>query len=192
MKYSFKILFTSLLLIICNKSFSQNLITETREIQEIKLIFKDFINNKLRMPLYIGLNDTVYLPPYFTSYKEYFSKRKRIEEFDWTYFDHSKTFLVTNLSKHDCDELNSKILNDSNRIYIQNKWFENDKFIIISDTMINLHEDFYMGHMNPIFFRNYTRCFFAIKYEGGMHSFFLKKINNHWVLYKIWTTPIEN
>jgi len=178
-------------MIICYNISSQNSLIESREEREIKLIFRDFINNKLKMPLYIVLNDTVYLPPYFTSYKEYFSKRKRIEEFNWTYFDHSKTFLVAKLSKHDCDELNTKILNDSNRIYIQNKWFENDKIIIISDTIINLHEDFYMGHMNPIFFRNYTRCFFAIKYDGGMDSFFLKKMNNHWVLYKIWTSPIE-
>jgi len=177
---------------ICHKSFSQKLVNDSREIQEIKLIFRYFSNLKLRMPLYIGLNDTVYLPPYFTSYKEYFIKRKRIEEFDWTYFNHSKKSLTAKLNKHDCEELNSKILKDSNRLYIQDKWFENNKIIIVSDTIINLHEDFYMAHMNPIFFRNYKRCFIAIKYEGGMHSFFLKKINNHWALYKIWTTPIEN
>ena len=162
MKYSFKIFFTFILMIICHKSFSQNLITETREMQEIKLIFKDFPKLKLRMPLYIELHDTVYLHPYFTSYKEYFDKRKYIYE------------------------LNSKILNDSNRIYIQNNWFTNNKIIILPDSIINKESNIYWKNMKPIFFRNYRRCFIAILHENGMNLFFLKKINSHWVYDKLY------
>ena len=61
-------------MIICHKSFSQKSKNEARDIEEIKLIFRDFPKLKLRMPLYIELHDTVYLHPYFTSYKEYFDK----------------------------------------------------------------------------------------------------------------------
>ena len=57
MKYSFKIYFTFLLMIICHTSFSQKSNTESKEIQEIILIFKDIINKKLRLPFYLPLDD---------------------------------------------------------------------------------------------------------------------------------------
>lgn len=185
MKYSFKILFTFSLMIICHKSISQNSKNEARDIEEIKLIFRNFSKLKLRMPLYIELNDTVYLHPYFTSYKEFFAKRKFIEKFDWTYFDHSKNSVIK-LNKYDCDELNSKILNDSNRIYIQNIWFTNNKIIILPDSIINKESNIYWKNMKPIFFNKYRRCFIAILYENGMNLFFLKKINRHWVYDKLY------
>ena len=185
MKYSFKILFTFSLMIICHKSFSQKSKNEARDIEEIKLIFRDFPKLKLRMPLYIELHDTVYLHPYFTSYKEYFDKRKYIDAFNWSYFAKSKNRDVK-LNKHDCDELNSKILNDSNRLYIQNNWFTNNKIIILPDSIINKETNFYWKNMKPIFFRNYRRCFIAILHENGMNLFFLKKINSHWVYDKLY------
>lgn len=185
MKYSFKILFTFSLMIICHKSFSQNPKNEARDIEEIKLIFRDFSKLKLRMPLYIELNDTVYLHPYFTSYKEFFAKRKFIAEFNWTYFDHSKNSVIK-LNKYDSDELNSKILNDSNRIYIQNNWFINNKIIILPDSIINKESNIYWINMKPIFFNKYRRCFIAILHENGINLFFLKKINSHWVYDKLY------
>lgn len=45
----------------------QNLITESREIQEIKLLFKDIINKKLRLPFYLPLDEGLTLPAYFTN-----------------------------------------------------------------------------------------------------------------------------
>ncbi len=183
MKYSFKMLFTFLIMIICHKSFSQNLITETREMQEIKLIFKDAINKKLEFPYYLGIRDTLILPTYFTSYQEYYARRKSIPKINWSYFVQSNSNNIY-LSKSDCKILNRTILNDTNRLYIQKSWFVNDKIIISSDTNTHLFsKDIFM---KPIFFRNYSRCFIAILYVDGVESFFLKKINKNWVFDKFY------
>ena len=75
MKYSFKILFTFSLMIICHKSFSQNSKNVSREIQEIKLIFKYLTNENTSTSFNLTLDDTLTLPPYFTSYRKYYDEK---------------------------------------------------------------------------------------------------------------------
>ena len=190
MKYSFKIFFTFSLMIICHKSFSQKLITETREIQEIKLLIQDLTNKNSKSSL--SIDDTLTLPAYFTNYKEYFANRKFIPKDDWTYFDQSKNSDVK-LNKNECNELNNKILKDSNRIYLQKEWFaKNKKVFISSDTIANKNYFSKNIFFKPIFFKNYTRCFVAILYVDEMESLFLKKKNNHWVFEEFWVRWIDD
>ena len=93
-------------MIICHKSFSQKLITETREIQEIKLIYKDIISKKLNLPFYLGIGDTITLPAYFTNYRKYYDKKIKFKRIHLPDFVQSNGFNVK-LSKSDCDKLNS-------------------------------------------------------------------------------------
>ena len=187
MKCTFKILFTFSLMIICYKSFSQNLITETREIQEIKLIYKDIISKKLNLPFYLGIGDTLTLPAYFTNYRKYYDKKIKFKRIHLPDFVQSNGFNVK-LSKSDCDKLNSSMLNDTIHLKIQKKWFTNDKIKILSDS-ITKTEMYVSEHLKPIFFRNYTRCFLTILDSQSMNTFFLKKTNNHWIFDKsyIWS-----
>jgi len=155
--------------ILSYSSFSQKNYKESREIQEIKQIIKDNNNNKDNKLLFEGNdNEVIYLPFYFNSNNEFYRifKNQNHEQV----FIQSKKF---NLSKNDCDFLNRAIINDTNRLYIQKSWFVNNKVVFHP----NSHEPY---KMKPIFFENYTRCFIAI-YSMGLNSYFIKKVNNHWV-----------
>ena len=66
-------------MIICHTSFSQKSNTESKEIQEIKLLFKDIINKKLRLPSYLPLDDGLTLPAYFTNYRKYYDEKNNFE-----------------------------------------------------------------------------------------------------------------
>ena len=173
---------------IYHKSFSQNLITESREIQEIKLIYKDIINKKLRLPFYLPLDDGLTLPAYFTNYRKYYDEKNKFERISLPVFVLTNGFNVK-LNKSDCDKLNSSMLNDTNHLNIQRSWFTNYKINILSDSITKMID---LEYMKPIFFRNYTRCFVAILYDDSMDSFFLKKENNHWVLDKTWVRWIKD
>ncbi|MEY3079954.1 MAG: hypothetical protein RL086_1125 [Bacteroidota bacterium] len=177
-------------MIICHKSFSQKSKTESREIQEIKLIYKDIINKKLRLPFYLPLDDGLTLPAYFTNYRKYYDEKNKFERIDLPDFDLTNG-LYAKLNKSDCDKLNSSMLNDTIHLKIQKKWFTNDKIKILSDS-ITKTEMYVSEHLKPIFFRNYTRCFIAILPGESMESFFIKKKNNHWVLDKTWVRWIKD
>ena len=188
MKYSFKIFFTFSLMIICHTSFSQKSKTESKEIQEIKLLFKDATIKKMKLQVYPELNDTIILPAYFTNYRKYYDKKNKFERISLPDFVLTNGFNVK-LNKSDCDKLNSSMLNDTNHLNIQRSWFTNYKIKILSDSITKMTD---FEYMKPIFFRNYTRCFVAILYDDSMDSFFLKKENNHWVLDKTWVRWIKD
>ena len=168
MKNILKIILTTIFAIISYFSFSQKYYNELREIQEIKQIIKDDTSKKLSLLFFKSCDDTIRLPLYFFTNKEFYSIFKN--QIQWEGFIQSKEF---NLSKNDCDFLNSTIYNDTNRIYIQKSWFEDKKVIFTTDSSLTMY-------MKPIFFKNYSRCFIA-QYGGGGFTHFLKKINNHWV-----------
>ena len=135
---------------ICHKSFSQNLIIETKEIQEIKLIYKDIIYKKLRLPFYLALDDGLTLPAYFTNYRKYYDEKNKFERISLP------DFVLTNglnvkLNKSDCDKLNSSMLNDTNHLNIQRSWFTNYKIKILSDSLTKMKYNF-EEHRKPIFF----------------------------------------
>jgi len=169
-------------MVICYKSFSQKLVNESREIDEIKLIYKDIINKKLRLPFYLPLDDGLTLPAYFTNYRKYYDEKNKFERISLPDFDLTNG-LYAKLNKSDCDKLNSSMLNDTNHLNIQRSWFTNYKIKILSDSITKMID---LEYMKPIFFRNYTRCFIAILPGDSMESFFIKKKNNHWVLDKTW------
>ena len=166
--------------IISYSSFSQKNYKELREIQEIKQIIKDDTNKKMSLLFFISYDGITRLPLYFNSNKEFYIILKNLMK--WEGFIQSKEF---NLSKNDCDVLNRAIINDTNRLYIQKKWFVNNKVVFHP----NSHEPYLM---KPIFFKNYTRCFIA-EYRGGgfLLSHFLKKKDNHWVYDKSYVGWIE-
>ena len=177
MKYFITILFTIGFTMISLFSFTQNLNKDQREIKEIKIIFKDISLNKLKLPIYSPLNnDTkLTLPAYFNSYKEFLQILK--------YRNLDSILLEFKLlSINDRIQLNNQILKDTNRFYIQKKWFANDRILILSDSMTNNKNDDYRKFIKPAFFKDYTRCFFACYYGNVINSFFLKKIRKHWVI----------
>ena len=169
-------------MVICYKSFSQKSKTESKEIQEIKLLFKDATIKKMKLQVYSELNDTIILPAYFTNYRKYYDEKNKFERIDLPDFDLTNG-LYAKLNKSDCDKLNSSMLNDTNHLNIQRSWFTNYKIRILSDSITKMID---LEYMKPIFFRNYTRCFIAILPGDSMESFFIKKKNNHWVLDKTW------
>jgi len=182
MKHTFKILLTLTLILIFHISYSQDFNNEKKYSKEIKLFFKNAAEDSLRY-LFLNNSDTFNLPEYFSSYKEYIDNQRKIKSNDnWYYFDPS-TADNYNLTISDFDELNINILNDSNRFQIQNKWFDNDKINIIPDSVSKLKK-YTTEYMNPIFFRNYTRCFIAQNGRNYMYSYFFKKVNGKWVFDK--------
>ena len=178
MKYSFKIFFTFSLMFIYYKSFSQKSETESKEIQEIKLILKYLTNENTSTSFNLTLDDTLTLPPYFTSYRKYYDEKTKFKSIDLPDFVRSKYF---NLNKFDCEKLNSAMLKDTSRLFFHKSWFTKNKIMILSDSIINNDKNSYTEYIKPIIFRNYTRCFIAHYDIGGMESFFLMKKNKHWV-----------
>lgn len=136
---------------IYHKSFSQNLITESREIQEIKLIYKDIINKKLRLPFYLPLDDGLTLPAYFTNYRKYYDEKNKFERISLPVFVLTNGFNVK-LNKSDSEKLNSLMLNDTNHLNIQRSSFTNYKLKILSDSLTKM-KYYFEEHRKPIFFR---------------------------------------
>ena len=128
MKYIFKIIFTFCLLSICHKSFSQNSKNVSREIQEIKLIFKYLTNENTSTSFNLTLDDTLTLPPYFTSYRKYYDEKTKFKSIDLPDFVRSKYF---NLNKFDCEKLNSAMLKDTSRLFFNKSWFKKNKIMIL-------------------------------------------------------------
>jgi hypothetical protein len=188
MKYIFKIIFTFCLLSICHKSFSQNSKNVSREIQEIKLIFKYLTNENTSTSFNLTLDDTLTLPPYFTSYRKYYDEKTKFKSIDLPDFVRSKYF---NLNKFDCEKLNSAMLKDTSRLFFHKSWFTKNKIMILSDSIINNDKNSYTEYIKPIIFRNYTRCFITILHGGDLESFFLKKRNNQWTFDKFYIRTAE-
>lgn len=166
------------MMVSCN-TFAQKTKKEQREIQEITLIYEDYVDIKLKIPYSDKNGWFLTLPAYFKNYKG-FNDKKKYDKIDlFNYVNFKKSFL--HLTKSDCKELNNAILNDTNRLYIQRNWFGNKNVVVLSDSITKLEEKQAIHLMKPIFFRNYTRCFMAKYYPNGMESYFLKKENNKWV-----------
>jgi hypothetical protein len=109
-------------------SFTQNQNKNQREIKEIKIMFKDISLSKLKLPIYFPLdNDAkLTLPAYFNSYKDFLQILK-YRNLDSILLE----FKLLNIN--DRIQLNNQILKDTNRFYIQKKWFVNDRILILSD-----------------------------------------------------------
>lgn len=165
-----------------NKVLSQYREKGLRDVQEIKIIFRDATNKKFKLPFILGTNDSLTLPSYFTNYVKYYDIKRKFDKINLPYFDQSNNFNL-NLNKVDCEILNSSMLNDTSKLYIQKSWFNGYNVKVLSDS-ITKSEKYFGNLMKPIFFRNYTRCFIAILNNSGMESFFLKKNNNHWIFDK--------
>jgi len=181
MKNVYKILFIFCLMLINYHSFSQEK-NDSRDVQEIKIIFRDATNKKFKLPFILGTNDSLTLPSYFTNYVKYYDINRKFDKIHLPYFNQTNNFNL-NLNKVDCEILNSSMLNDTCKLYIQKSWFNGYNVKVLSDS-ITKSEKHFGNLMKPIFFRNYTRCFIAILNNSGMESFFLKKNNNHWIFDK--------
>lgn len=178
MKDIYKIVILISLTLYSFQSFSQKQKNDPREVQEIKILFRDATNKKFKLPFILGPNDSLTLPIYFTNYIKYYDIKRKFDKINLPYFDQSNNFNL-NLNKNDCEILNNSMLNDTCKLFIQKSWFEGYNIKILSDSITKSEKNF--GNlMKPIFFRNYTRCFITILHSSGMESFFLKKINNHW------------
>lgn len=165
-----------------NKVLSQYREKDLRDVQEIKTIFRDATNKKFKLPFILGSNDSLTLPSYFTNYINYYDIKRKFDKINLPLFEQTNKFKI-NLTKSDCHVLNSLMLNDTCKLYIQKSWFNGYNVKVLSDS-ITKSEKYFGNLMKPIFFRNYTRCFIAILNNSGMESFFLKKNNNHWVFDK--------
>lgn len=179
MKYISKLILIFSFLLLFVNSYSQEFKKDKKYIKELKSLIQD-LSKKKQEWLFFYLNDTLTLPAYFTSYKKFITNEKKIKSnYDWVYFE-LKNAVNYYLKESDFEEIKNCILNDTNRLYINNTWFENFKINILSDSTTK-SKKYTDDFMTPIFFRNYTRCFIAILGTDYMYSFFLKKINNEWV-----------
>jgi hypothetical protein len=170
------------LMLLSIQSISQEKKNDSRDVQEIKIIFRDATNKKFKLPFILGTNDSLTLPSYFTNYIKYYDIKTKFDKIHLPYFNQTNNFNI-NLNKVDCEILNSSMLNDTFKLYIQKSWFNGYNVNVLSDS-ITKSEKYFGKLMKPIFFRNYTRCFIAILNHSGMESFFLKKNNNHWIFDK--------
>lgn len=169
-----------------NQVLSQYSRKDIRDIQDIKIIFRDAASKKFKLPFILGRNDSLTLPSYFTNYIKYYDIEKKYEKINLPYFDQSNNFNL-NLNEDDCEILNNSMLSDTSKLYIQKSWFDGYNVKVLSDS-ITKSEKYFGNLMKPIFFRNHTRCFIAILHSSGMESFFLKKTNNHWLFDKSYIT----
>jgi hypothetical protein len=155
------------------QTFSQKVEKDKREIQEIKLIFKAISSKKMNLPIYIEPNGLI-LPGYFTSYKEFIERLKKDSDDDY--------FLnFQSLSTIDQKQLNNSLTNDTVKFYIQKEWFINNNINILSESETNDQNNKFRKFIKPIFYRNFTRCYFACFYGVAIDVFFLKKVNNNWI-----------
>jgi len=181
-KKSLYFIFIFSFMINSNKVLSQCREKDSRDVQEIKIIFRDATKKKFKLPFILGTNDSLTLPSYFTNYIKYYDIKRKFDKINLPYFNQTNNFNL-NLNKVDCEILNSSMLNDTCKLYIQKSWFNGYNVKVLSDS-ITKSEKYFGNLMKPIFFRNYTRCFIAILNNSGMESFFLKKNNNHWIFDK--------
>lgn len=161
---------------------AQNSKIEKREIKEINNIFNDFANGSLFLPIYLENNEVLILPSKFSNYKECINNFAIYNKIPFT-FSKNKYF---NLKINDCKNLNDAIVIDTNKLLIRNEWFLNGKIQINTDTSSNYLKYKERKFFKPLFFNNYKRCYFGCYTSKTFTSFFLIKINNHWVLDKIY------
>jgi hypothetical protein len=133
MKKTFKIILNLLLILNLINSYSQNKVDTIKYTKELKLLIQD-LSKKKQEWLFFYLNDTLTLPAYFTSYKKFITNEKKINSnYDWVYFE-PKNAVNYYLKESDFEEIKNCIFNDTNRLYINNTWFENFKINILSDS----------------------------------------------------------
>lgn len=165
--------FTIFLILFSFHAFSQKVVKVTREVQEIKLILKSITTKKMNLPIFIE-PDGLVLPAYFNSYKNFIERLNRDHEYSY-FLD----FQTLNIS--DQKQLNYSLINDTVKLYLQKEWFLNEKIKILSDLETNDQNNDYRKFIKPIFYRNFTRCYFACYNNATIDVFFFKKINNHWI-----------
>jgi hypothetical protein len=127
----------------------------------------------MNLPIYIEPNGLI-LPGYFTSYKEFIERLKK--DNDDNYFLNFQS-----LSTIDQKQLNNSLINDTVKFYIQKEWFINNNINILSESETNDQNNKFRKFIKPIFYRNFTRCYFACFYGVAIDVFFLKKVNNNWI-----------
>lgn len=173
MKTTLKILFTTLLILFSLQSFSQKAVKDSKEVKEIKLILKSIATKEINLPIFIE-PDGLVLPAYFNSYKN-FIERLKIDH-EYSYF---LDFQI--LNKSDQKQLNHSLINDTVKLYLQKEWFLNDKIKILTELETNDKNNDYRKFIKPIFYKNFTRCYFACFNNATIDVFFFKKVNNHWI-----------
>lgn len=173
MKNTVIILFTIFLFLFSLQAFSQKGENDTREVKEIKIILKSIANKKMNLPIFIE-PDGLILPAYFNSYKN-FIERLKIDH-EYSYF---LDFQI--LNKSDQKQLNYSLINDTVKLYLQKEWFLNDKIKILTELETNDKNNDYRKFIKPIFYKNFTRCYFACFNNATIDVFFFKKVNNHWI-----------
>ena len=181
MKYQFKTILFFIFFSFSFNSFSQILKNDIKEIKEIKLILKEFNENRLKLPFYLSKDGYLIISPYFTSFRDFYLELKNGG--NWSQFSPTKIY---DLNLSDCYKLNDYVLNDTVRLYIEKDWFKVDNIKILSDSDYQNQKGVYGKFVKPVFFRNYTRCLIAVIYPDSMDSFFLKKVNNHWIFDKFY------
>ena len=171
------LLITFMLSIMTKNIAAQNSNKESREIHEIKNIFKDISTNKLVLPFYLNKEDSLVMPAFFISYKYFIQaiKNRGLDSIllEFKLLKPKIRILLQNI-----------ILNDTNIFYVQKIWFKGDKINILSDSITSNNINSYRNYIKPIFFNNYTSCYFASFYGETFDSFFLKKKGNHWVFHE--------
>jgi hypothetical protein len=183
MKYINKIFIIFLLALLSLKTYSQY---SKFEVNEIKNIFQNISEGKLKLPIYIYISktDSLTLPSYFTSYNDLLQILK--------YRNLDSIFLEFKfLKKTERIIIQNKIMYDTSKYNIQKEWFVNYNIKILSDTITTFNKDQYRNFIKPIFFNNYTRCLFACYYGNVFNSFILKKRKNTWVVDRTYLN-IEN
>lgn len=173
MKNSVNILFVVTLILISIHTFSQKVEKDSRGVQEIKLILKAIANKNIYLPIYIE-PDGLILPAYFTSYKE-FIERLKMDHLDSSFLDFKSLNIL------DQKQLNNSLINDTVKFYIQKEWFVNEKINILSNSETIDPNNDYRKFIKPIFYRNFTKCYFACYNRSTIDVFFFKKVDNHWV-----------
>ena len=63
-----------------NKVLSQYREKDLRDVQEIKIIFRDATNKKFKLPFILGSNDSLTLPSYFTNYIKYYDIKRKFDK----------------------------------------------------------------------------------------------------------------
>lgn len=158
-----------------------------KEIIEIKNIFNDFTNGSLVLPIYLERDTILTLPKKFSTYNEYMNLLKSVNE--WSEFSPNK---YLNINKSDCKNLNDVFLNNHKSLSIDMNILKSNKVKVLTDTLTFYNNDSYRKFIKPIFFRNYKRCFFACFIANVRNSFFLIKVDNHWIFDKIYSVVEED
>lgn len=173
MKDIYKIVILISLALYSFQPFSQKGENDTRDVKEIKLILKSIATKEINLPIFIE-PDGLVLPAYFNSYKN-FIERLKTDHLDSSFLD----FQILNIS--DQKQLNYSLINDTVKLYLQKEWFLNDKIKILTELETNDKNNDYRKFIKPIFYKNFTRCYFACYNNATIDVFFFKKVNNQWI-----------